>query len=72
MQFQKSTFLLNQMMSLFFTTNPTYIHEINIFQKDYLDLKHLKKFSGDCKLEHLKIVRNGHQHTWTTENEEVF
>ena len=43
MQFQKSPFLLNQMMSLFFTTNPTYIHEINIFQKDYLDLKHLKK-----------------------------
>ena len=31
-----------------------------------------RAFASTCKLENLKIVRNGHQNTKTTEDEEVF
>ena len=31
-----------------------------------------KKGLCDCKLQHLKIVTNGQQHTKTTEDEEVY
>ena len=31
-----------------------------------------RAFTSTCKLENLKIARNGHQHTKITEDEEVF
>ena len=56
MECQKSRFLLNQMLSLFSVINPAYIQGINIFDRIYLNFK-------DCKIEHLKIIRNEYQHT---------
>ena len=40
-------------------------------QRTLLALNLIKSL-GKLQLEHLKIVRNGHQHAKTTENEEVF
>ena len=38
----------------------------------HLNLRQLKKVYWDRKLEHLKIVTSEHQHTKTTEDEEVY
>ena len=37
------SFLWHQMLSLFFTLNFAYVLEINIFGRDYSNLRHLKK-----------------------------
>ena len=45
----KESFLLHQMLPLFSTINLAYVLEINIFGKDYSNLRHLrhlKKLNG--------------------------
>ena len=65
MHYQKSPFLGRQMLSLFSTINLAYIQEINIFENNYSNLRHLKKSNG---LKFLRIARNGHQLTKTAED----
>ena len=60
------------MLSLFSTIRLAYVLKINIFGKDYSNLRNLKKCNMDCKLKHLKTVTNGHRYTKTTEDEEVY
>ena len=45
-QCQKSPFLLHQILSLFSTINFAYIKGINIFERDYSNLRYLKKRNG--------------------------
>ena len=51
------------------TINPgDYYLSMRLFKFETL----ARAFASTCKIENLKIVRNGHQHTKTTEDEEVF
>ena len=45
---------------------------MRLFKFETLEKVQARAFASTCKIENLKIVRNGHQHTKTTENEEVF
>ena len=42
------------------------------FWKRLFKFEALENVSWNCKLEHLKIVTNDHQHKKTTEDEEVY
>ena len=49
-----------------------YYLSMRLFRFETLDKVEARVFASTCRLEDLKIVRNGHQHTKTTEDEEVF
>ena len=45
---------------------------MRLFKFETLDKVQARPFASTCKLKNSKIVRNGHQHTNTTEDEEYF
>ena len=45
---------------------------MRLFKFETLEKVQARAFASTCKIENSKIVRNGHQHTKTTEDEEVF
>ena len=57
-------------MSRFSTTNLGYVLEINIFGRDFSNLRYLKDTWKSVVW--LQVVANGHQNTKTTEDEEVY
>ena len=46
------------------------MQQINMFWRLF-KFEAIKKVQWDLKIEHLKIVRSGHKHKKTTEDEEV-
>ena len=57
------------MLPLMSTIHPgDYYLSMRLFKFEAL----ARAFATTCKIENLKIVRNAHQHTKTTEDEEVF
>ena len=48
-----------------------YYLSMRLFKFRTLEKVKARAFASTCKLENLKIVRNGHQHTQKTENKEV-
>ena len=55
------------------TINPgDYYLSMSLFKFKTLEKVSARAFASTLKLEKLKIVRNEHQHTNTTEDEEVF
>ena len=49
-----------------------YYLSMRLFKFETLDKVQARPFASTCKLKNLKIVRNGHQHTNTTKDEEYF
>ena len=73
MQCQKCIFLLRQMLSLMSAINPgDYYVSVRLFKFETLEKVQAGAFTSTCKLENLKIVRNEHRHTKTTDDEAVF
>ena len=63
---KESFFDASDVVPILYNNPCIYELELNIFGRDYSNLKDLKKVQWECKLDHLKIVTNLHQYAKTT------